>query len=190
MGMLRKLTHLTVDLTDFITPEKQRSSECILQACFAIRALCLSLTGASKLEELTIEARIRSPQGSSSQRKDFDLACALWPLLFLRTDIMVKFEGISAVTDTGLGQSVDAHKIQEEDLCLARRIAQVRRLCSAEVDKRGWAFHRVEHFERALITITCFGMQRIRLYDILNLSAVWRGIQGEADRMEALHSNR
>jgi hypothetical protein len=53
MGRLRSLTHLTINLS-LLTPEDHQSDELVPPVRDAIACLCLSLTGASKMKELTI----------------------------------------------------------------------------------------------------------------------------------------
>jgi hypothetical protein len=169
MGMLRALTHITVDL-DLTTPGKQETSEYVIHTCDVITALCLSLYGASKLEEITIKIE------AGDATDDTDLAYILWPLLFLRTNVVIKFEGISAVRVTEL---VDVRMSAQEEASFAGQIAQVRRFCRAEIEKRGWKeqgwlFDGVREVETALDDESFIGKGLIRLDDILKLSAVWK----------------
>jgi hypothetical protein len=185
MGMLRMLTRFTIDL-DMGTLGKQESYEYIAHTCYAITSLCLALRAASELKEITVKVMI-----DNSERNDVDLAHMLWPLLFLRTEIVVKFEGTSAVTLTEPEPLVNIQTSSQELVSFGRQIAQVRRLCRAEVEKRGWEkdgrqFDGVRKIEMALHALNPFGKRLVRLADIVDLSAVWRSIQGVADRVEAL----
>jgi len=90
MGTLRSLTQMTINLSP-VTEEDRESNEYVPRARDAIACLCLSLTGASKMKELTINIGLGHPR----ERSKVDLARILWPLVFLRTDIVVKFEGIA-----------------------------------------------------------------------------------------------
>lgn len=63
-------------------------------------------------------------------------------------------------------------------------------MCSAEIEKRGWKeqgwlFDGVREVETALDEVSFIGKGLIRLDDILELSDVWKRLQGEADRLEA-----
>jgi hypothetical protein len=53
MGMMRAMKTLTVNL-NLVTPQDRELAP-LSRACDAVAALCLSLTGISKLEELTIK---------------------------------------------------------------------------------------------------------------------------------------
>ena len=66
-------------------------NEYSVKACNTMKSLCLALAGAIRLEKLTIVVK-PGDQDSS----DVDLADILWPLLLLRTDVKVEFEGITA----------------------------------------------------------------------------------------------
>jgi hypothetical protein len=185
MDMLRALTHITVDL-DLTIPGNQEIGDYAILACDAITALCLSMCGVSKLEELTINVK------GGGAANDTDLAHILWPLLFLRTNVVVKFQGISAVRVTEL---VDVRMSPQEEASFAGQIAHVRRLCSAEIEKRGWKesgwlFDGVREVETALDDVSFVGKGLIRLDDIVKLSAVWKRLQGEADRVEAENSEQ
>jgi hypothetical protein len=122
--MLRILTHLTIDL-GLVTPrgKKQESDEYSVKACDAIKSLCLALAGASKLEELSI---IVKPGDQDSS--DVDPADIMWPLLLLRSDITVKFEGIIADPE-----KMSTRKRPESiDPAFCQRIALVRQLGNIE----------------------------------------------------------
>lgn len=82
----------------------------------------------------------------------------------------------------------------EQEAFFGRSIARVRRLCSEEIEQRGWEndddenhpwrVDGVRKIERALYGVDFYGTGLIRLNDILNSSPVWERIRFEADRME------
>jgi hypothetical protein len=83
----------------------------------------------------------------------------------------------------------------QEEASFAGQIAHVRRLCSAEIEKRGWKepgwlFDGVREVETALDDVSFVRKGLIRLDDIVKLSAVWKRLQGEADRVEAENSEQ
>lgn len=92
----RGLKHLTVDV-ELVTPrrplyDREHPVTCAIHARDVITAVCLALTSTSKIEQLTIKVTFEDSQAS-----DADLAEIMWPLIFLRTDVVVKVEGISEV---------------------------------------------------------------------------------------------
>ena len=128
MGMLRMLQNLTVDLS-LVTPGEDESYVYVAKACDAIASLCLSLTGASKMEELTIKVEPNYPQ-----RDNIDLHRILWPLMFLRTSIVVIFEGIPAIPETTL---THPGMMPQAEAYYGRMIALVRERCNKQIDKHG-----------------------------------------------------
>lgn len=188
MIMLRALTHFTIDL-DLVTPGELELSAYVNQAYDAMSTLCLAFIGRSKLEELTIKVYV-----GDSQVVARNLAFILWPLLFLRTDVVVKIEGASGMSVVELEELKGAYMDPYEEMSFGRDIARVRRVCSAEIEKCGWkngfedyGFYEdgVREVERVLNRVDNFGVHVIRLDDILNRSALWERIRGEADRFEA-----
>jgi len=67
VDMLRSLTHLTIDLI-LVTLELFKRDGYVPKARSAVANLCLSLTGASKLEELTISVE-------RSEKLDYQACC-------------------------------------------------------------------------------------------------------------------
>jgi hypothetical protein len=99
MGMLRMLTHLTVDLSG-VTPGEHQSKTYVPKARNTISTLCLSLSGISKMKELSIDV-----ESANTERSNVELAQILWPLVLLRTIIALKFRGITAIPEVpALGQ--------------------------------------------------------------------------------------
>lgn len=127
-GMLRSLTHLTIDLS-LATPGFDECDEYVPKARDAIACLCLSLTGASKMKELTINVSV---EPKLLQRSKADFARVLWPLVSLRTDIVVKFEGIAELVKTSMA---DLRTVPHAEGSYGRHIAQIRQRCSEEIEK-------------------------------------------------------
>lgn len=178
MGMLRSLTHLTIDL-NLVTPGDAESEFYVPRARNAIACLCLSLTGASKMQELTINVDLGHPQ----ERSKVDFARILWPLVFPRTDIAVNFEGIAEILKTSTaGWRRDPHA----EASYGRHIANIRHRCNKEIAKRGSGFVDLHGLEVALASMTYFGDNFVSMDDIVNLSAAWTGMRSEADRVEAI----
>lgn len=188
MIMLLALTHFTIDL-DLVTPGERELSAYVSQAYDAMSSICLAFIGRNKLEELTIKVNV-----GGSQVVARNLAFILWPLLFLRTDVVVKIEGASGMPVVELEELKGVYMDPYEEMSFGRDIAQVRRVCSAEIEKCGWkngfedyGFYEdgVREVERALNRVDNFGVHVIRLDDILKRSALWERIREEADRREA-----
>jgi hypothetical protein len=179
MGMLRTLTHLTINL-DLVAPRELGGRGYATQAGNAITNLCLSLAGDSKIEVLTINVNPSDPE-----RSNVDLARVLWPLIFLRTEIAIKFEGIATVPKTVPPQSRMSREAQE---IFGSRVAKVRQLCNEVFQKRDrdiGDMHRVDNALHHLILIP-FGVDLIGFGDIVNPCAVWRRIRSQADLVEAM----
>ena len=142
------------------------------------------------MKELTVKVNT-----SGSHATSLRLAFILWPLLFLRTDIVVKTQGASEMSVSEREEFAGLYMEPLEESWFGRSIARVRRLCSAEIEKRGWENDEGENHarrldavrgtERALHGVDFYGINLIRLDDILNLSPVWERVRSEADRMEA-----
>lgn len=176
MGMLRMLTRLTIDLS-LVTPGEDESYLYVRKACDAIASLCLSLTGLSKMEELTINIDPGDPQ-----RSNVDLGRVLWPLMFLYTDIVVKFKGMPPIPETFMTRLT----MQPwAEVSLGRQIARVRKRCNEEITKNGWDLDGLRDVEVALDDLSHFGDWFISFDDIVNLSGIWRGIRSQADVVEA-----
>jgi len=177
MGMLHMLQNLTVDLS-LVTPGEDESYVYVAKACDAIASLCLSLTGASKMEELTIKVEPNYPQ-----RDNIDLHRILWPLMFLRTSIVVIFEGIPAIPETTL---THLGMMPQAEAYYGRMIALVRERCNKQIDKHGWDDDGLGGVDAAIQSLEHFGEWFISIDDIVNLSATWRGIRSQADHVEAM----
>lgn len=130
MHMLRILTYLTIDI-DLVTPRgKQGSGEYSMKAYDAMKSLCLSMSGSSNAKGVTV--RVKPGDQDSS---DVDPADILWPLLFLREDVIVKFEDITS----GLEKTLTEYgKSPEVYAAFGQRIALVQYLYNTELEKPGW----------------------------------------------------
>jgi hypothetical protein len=153
-----------------------------------MKGLCSLLSGDSKLKELSIVVK-PGDQDSS----DVDLADILWPLLFLREDLTVKFEGIT--TDPAKTSTTEAERNTEIDAAFCSQIALVKRLCNGELGRPGWegrcwAFHGMREAEKVLYTFKAPGKELLCLDDIVNKSPVWKGLQREIERAEAVGSDQ
>lgn len=191
MHMLRMLTHLAIDLDLTVPRGREESWEYSIMACHTMKRLCSTLSGASELKELTINGK-PGDQGS----KAVDLVDILWPLLFLRKEVKVKFEGISA----GEEAISKEERSQEKSSAFGQRIALIRHLCNAKLGRPGWEercweFHGLREAEKALSSLNNPGKQLLLSYatpekellsldDIVNRSPVWEGIRREIDRVE------
>jgi hypothetical protein len=179
MRMLRTLTHLTIDL-DLVTPRgKPESAEYSIKAGSLMKGLCLSLSGASRLAELAIKVK-PGDQDSS----DVDLVQILWPLLLLRENVIVKFEGITAGQEKRLTEGGSDPEI--EAATFGQQIALVKHLCNIELDRpgwedRSWSFHGMREADMALYALKRPGKQLLCLDDIANMSSVWKGLQRETN---------
>lgn len=183
MGMLRSLTHLTINLS-LVTPGDYESDDYVPKARDAIASLCLSLAGASKMKELTINVNVDPKR---SQRSKVDFARILWPLVFLRTDIVVKFEGITEILKTSTaGWPRNSHA----EASYGRHIAKTRHLCIQEIENNGTSFVGLRGVEAAVASMNYFGDEFVSMDDIVNLSAAWTGMRSEADRVEAVGLER
>lgn len=179
--MLRVVTHLTIDLALVTSRGKPETDEYGVTACDAMKSLCLSLAGASKLEQLSISVK---PEDQDSS--DVDLANILWPLLLLRSDVTVKFEGITADPE----ETSTRKRPESIDPAFCQQIAMVRQLCNSEFDRLGleerhWASHKIHEAEKMLYALQSPGKKVLCLDDIVNASHVWKGMQHEIDRVEA-----
>jgi len=167
IGMLRSLTHLTLDL-NLVTPREHESDEFVPKARNAIACLCLSLVGTSKMKKLTINVETGHPQ----ERSKVNFARILWPLVFLCTDIVVGFEGVDELLETSTAKwRRDPHS----EVSYGRHIAKIRQRCNEEIAKKDSDRVNLHGLELALASIN----------DIVNLSATWTGMRSEADRAEA-----
>jgi hypothetical protein len=177
MGILRSLTHFTVNLN--LVPRRAVGNvEYVAQASNAMTSLCLALIGASKMMELTINVRSDFPGIDN-----IDPATILWPLVFLRNSIAVKFEGIAPTPGNSVYRPDSSQRAQGYR---GREVADVRRLCNEEIERHGWDAEGLREVESALDELSHFGWSLLLLEDIVNQSAFWKGIRSEADRMEAV----
>ncbi|GAB7336228.1 hypothetical protein MBLNU13_g08993t2 [Cladosporium sp. NU13] len=125
---------------------------------FAIACLCLSVAGASKMKELTINV-------------------AAEPRL-LRRNIVVKFEGIAEILKT----STTAPKtVPHAEAFYGRHIARIRQRCNEEIAKHGSDLVALRGIEAAH-----FGDEFVTMEDLVDLSTAWAGMRSEADRVEAM----
>lgn len=178
MGMLRSLTHMTINLS-LVARTSRQSEDYVPEARDAITCLCLSLADASKMQELTVNVDLGQPQ----ERSKVDFARIMWPLVFLRTDIVVKFEGIAEILKT----STTAWKtVPHAEAFYGSHIAKTRHLCIQEIEKHGTDLVGLRGVESALASMSYFGSEFISMEDIVNLSAAWSGMRSEADRVEAM----
>lgn len=178
IGMLRSLTHLTLDL-NLVTPGEHESNRYVPRARDVFASLCLSLTGASKMKELTIKVEVGHLQEKSKKY----VARILWPLAFLRTDIVVKFEGIDELMKTPTaGWRRDPHS----EASYGRHIARIRQRCNAEIAKQGSNAGDLRGLESALASMNYYGDEFVTLDEIVNLSPAWTGMRIEADLVEAM----
>ena len=172
------MTHLTIDLS-LATLGDDESDEYVPKARDAIACLCLSLSGASKMKELAINVSVEP----RLFRSKADFARILWPLVFLRTDIVVKFEGIDELLET---TTAHPKKASHAEATYGRHIAQIRERCVEEIEKHGSDLAGLRSVEAALASMNYFGDEFVSMYDIVNLSAAWTGMRSEADRVEAM----
>ena len=152
-----------------------------------MEGFCSSFSGDSKLKELNIVVKPGDRDSS-----DVDLADILWPLLFLREDIAVKFEGLT--TDSAKMSTTEAERTTEIDAAFCSQIAPVKRLCNGELGRpdwegRCWAFHGMREVEKVLYTLKP-PEKWLCLDDIVNLSPVWKGMRREIGRAEASDSEQ
>jgi hypothetical protein len=178
MGMLRSLTHLTINLS-LATPGFRDSDEYVPRARNAIACLCLSLLGASKMKKLTINV---SAEPKILRRSRLDFARILWPLVFLRTDIVVKFEGIAEILKTTKPYPKTGPHAEG---FYGGHIAKIRQRCNEEISKQSSDLVSLRGVEAALASMSFFGDEFVSMDDIVNLSAAWTGMRSEADRLEA-----
>lgn len=184
LGMLRALKHLTIDL-GLMTPttplyDWQPSITYATHACEALTAVCLVLMSASKLEQLTVKVNFEDSQAS-----DADLAVILWPLILLRSDVMVRIEGVSAALQREtLG---DYEERARQKVLLPRWQTAMLGSLVAEVRKRFSEETWTRSFDELIVKLSPLGMW-VDMADIVNLSAKWRGLQIHADVLEASNS--
>lgn len=183
MDMMRVLKHLTVNL-NLVKPEGL-SLVRWSGGRDAVAILCLSLTGASKMTELTLKIN-----SQDSQISDSDLVDILWPLLFLQTDIVVKFEGLSALplgetsanSDSWGGPTAPPSPLALQDFC--ERVARTRIGCKDAREQRSLDFNRLDDIDEVLDRMNFSGAW-VDIADIVSLSAKWRSMKGYADYLEA-----
>lgn len=176
MGMLRGMTHLSIKL-DLVPPEERSSQWYISQSCDALASLCLSLTGTSKMKELTIEV---IPEDLESSK--VDLAHILWPLMLLRTGIVVRFKGLATVPDTALARLTMESTAEAS---LGSKIAEIRLGCHEAIKTGGKGMDGIKSVEAALRDLSHFGKWLLHIDDIVGVSAKWKGIRSQADFIEA-----
>lgn len=184
--MLRGLKHFTVDLglitrespsddsSDDSSDDWDPSIAYAVRAREAMTAVCLGLIGPSKLEQLTIKVTFEDSQAS-----DADLAEILWPLIFLRSDIVVRVEGVSEVLrrERSADYEERARKkaliSHQKRTALAGMVAKVRNRCAEGNDD-------IREFLAKLVPLdVCMDMT-----DIVNSNPKWTALQRKIDALE------
>lgn len=146
----------------------------------AITAVCLAMAGASKLEELTIKVTFVDPQAS-----DADMAEIMWPLIFLRSDVVVRFEGLSEVLQRETSADYEERARQRALLPHRKKaafpslIAEVKKHCAEKND----------NIMELLAKLRPLGVW-LDMADIVNLTLKWRTLQRNADSFEGLNGPR
>lgn len=188
MHMLRMLTHLAIGI-ELVAPRgTQGGGEYSIMACVTMKALCLSMSGASKLKELTISVDPREQDTSG-----IDLADILWPLLFLREDVTVKFEGITTDPEKTLAEG---EKSPEVEAAFAQQMALVKKLYNSELEKPGWEdrcweFHGIREAEKVLYALEPSAVKRLLcIDDIVNMSPAWERMRRAIDHAETSNSEQ
>jgi hypothetical protein len=175
--MLRGLKHLTIDLglmTLEPSPDGWEEVAYAVHAREAVTAMCLGLSGASKLEHLTIKVTFEDPQAS-----DADLAEIMWPLIFLRSDVVVRVEGISEVLqrETPVDYEERARKkallSHQKKTAFVGLIAKVRKRCAEGNDD----------IMELLAKLVPLGVW-VDMADIVNSNLKWRALQRKIDALE------
>ena len=103
--------------------------------------------------------------------------------MFLRTNIVVKFEGIAELLRTTTN---DPKTVPHAEASYGRHIAKIRQLCTKEIEKQGSDLVGLRTVETALASMNYFGCELVTMNDIVSASAAWTGIRSEADRVEAM----
>lgn len=186
--ILRGLKHLTIDL-ELELDDSDDSDDGGLPvtygapACRGITAVCLALAGASQMEQLTVRVTVIDSQASGA-----DLAKILWPLIFLRSDIVVRVEGISGVLQRETSAEY-AKRARQRALLSHRKktsfaglIAEVRKQC-AENDRYD------NNIIELLDKLSSLGVW-VDLTDILTPTSKWTTLQRNADAFEGLNVPR
>ena len=184
--ILRMLTHLNIEI-ELVAPRGYlRDADYGIMACVTMKALCLSMSGASRLKELTVRVN-----PGDQEKSNVDLANVLWPLLLLREDVTVKFEGITTDPEKAL---TEGEKGPEVEAAFGQQIALVKQLYNSEVEEPGWEdrrweFHGIREAEKALYALQS-PWRLLCLNDIVNMSPVWERMRREIDRAEASGSEQ
>lgn len=184
--MLRMLTYMTIDIQLVTSLGNLGDDEYSIMACLTMRALCLSTSGASRLKELTIRV-----DPGDQEKSDVDLADILWPLLLLREDVTIRFEGITTDPEKMLTEGKKGLKV---GAAFAQQIAHVKQLYNSELAKPGWEerrweFHGVRETEKALYALRPPEDRLLCLDDIVNMSPVWERMRREVGRAEAAETS-
>lgn len=138
------------------------------------------MTGASKLEVLAIKVTFVDPQAS-----DADMAEIMWPLIFLRSDVVVRSEGISDVlqreTSTDYKERARRRALlpHRKKTAFPSLIAEVRKRCAEKNDD----------MMELLAKLKPLGVW-VDMVDIVNLAPKWRTLQRNADGFEGLNGSR
>ena len=189
--MLRGLKHVTVDL-GLVTPEPptEDSSDDLsddwdekgddgpfayaVHAREAMTAVCLGLIGASKLEQLTIKVTFEDSQAS-----DADLGEILWPLILLRSDIVVRVEGVSEVLQRERSADYEERARKKALISHQKRTALVGMV--AKVRKR--CVEGNDNIMEMLAKLVPLGVW-VDMNDIVNSNLKWRTLQSKVDALE------
>lgn len=184
--MLRGLKHVTVDhgLITRESPSDDSSDDSsddwdppiayAVRAREAMTAVCLGLIGACKLEQLTIKVTFED-----SQTSDADLGEILWPLIFLRSDIVVTVEGVSEVLQRERSADYEERARKkalishQKRTALVSLIAKVRKRCAEGNDE-------IMEF---LAKLTPLGVW-VDTTDIVNSNLKWRTLQSKVDALQ------
>jgi len=184
LDMLRALKHLTIDL-GLVTPWNPLLYY-PAEAREAVTAVCLMLAGAGKLEILTIKVDIEDGRAARA-----DLAEIFWPLIFLRTEVAVKFDGILEVLQREASSDCEQRAQQRAwlspraQILFGSLVARIRKCCT---EKTLWE-PDPRLLDRTIDNLNMMGCW-VGMTDIVNSTAKWRGLQNQADALELLYSTQ
>lgn len=189
--MLRGLKHITVDLglmtrelpsddSSDDTPDDTSDDwdppvTYAVHAREAMTAVCLGLIGASKLEQLSIKVTFEDSQAS-----DADLGEILWPLILLRSDIVVSVEGVSEVLQRERSADYE-ERVRKKALishqkrtALVGMVAKVRKRCAE-------GNNDIMEFLAKLVPLGVW----VDMPDIVSSNSKWTALQRKVDALEA-----
>lgn len=104
-------------------------------------------------------------------------------LVFLRTDIVVKFEGTTEILKTS---TAVWPRSSHAEASYGRHIAKTRHLCIQEIKNQGKNVVGLRGVEAAVASMNYFEDEFVSMDDIVNLSATWTSMRSEADRVGAV----